>query len=146
MSYYRRDGTKYSDVLEWGRDFENVDRHVGSTKLWWGGWVSTVWLGLDHQFSPGGPPLIFETMVFPPTLKIRILSVQGKNLLGMNVGFKIPLLWPTIKMTELDCHRYSTLDEAKRGHRRMVRRWLLPVWPLERRLHYWYESWKARRG
>lgn len=26
--------------------------------------VSTVWLGLDHNFEPDGPPLIFETMVF----------------------------------------------------------------------------------
>ncbi len=26
--------------------------------------VSTVWLGLDHQFGLDGPPLIFETMVF----------------------------------------------------------------------------------
>lgn len=26
--------------------------------------VSTVWLGLDHGFGMGGPPLIFETMVF----------------------------------------------------------------------------------
>lgn len=26
--------------------------------------VSTVWLGLDHGFLPGGPPLIFETMIF----------------------------------------------------------------------------------
>jgi len=25
--------------------------------------VSTVWLGLDHGYG-GGPPLIFETMVF----------------------------------------------------------------------------------
>lgn len=25
--------------------------------------VSTVWLGLDHNYS-GGPPLIFETMIF----------------------------------------------------------------------------------
>ena len=27
-------------------------------------WVSTVWLGLDHGFGMGGPPLIFETMIF----------------------------------------------------------------------------------
>lgn len=27
-------------------------------------WVSTVWLGLDHSFLTGGPPIIFETMVF----------------------------------------------------------------------------------
>ena len=26
--------------------------------------VSTVWLGLDHNFSGTGPPLIFETMIF----------------------------------------------------------------------------------
>lgn len=26
--------------------------------------VSTVWLGLDHNFSNTGPPLIFETMVW----------------------------------------------------------------------------------
>lgn len=26
--------------------------------------ISTVWLGLDHNFSGEGPPLIFETMVF----------------------------------------------------------------------------------
>jgi hypothetical protein len=29
--------------------------------------VSTVWLGLDHNFGGKGPPLIFETMVFGGT-------------------------------------------------------------------------------
>lgn len=27
--------------------------------------VSTVFLGLDHNFSGEGPPVLFETMVFP---------------------------------------------------------------------------------
>ena len=27
-------------------------------------WVSTVFLGLDHQWKDDGPPLLFETMVF----------------------------------------------------------------------------------
>jgi len=27
-------------------------------------WVSTVFLGLDHNFSSKGPPVVFETMVF----------------------------------------------------------------------------------
>ena len=27
--------------------------------------VSTVWLGVDHSFGLGGPPILFETMVFP---------------------------------------------------------------------------------
>lgn len=30
--------------------------------------VSTVFLGLDHQFEKGGRPLIFETMVFGGSL------------------------------------------------------------------------------
>jgi len=27
-------------------------------------WVSTIWVGLNHEFRPGRPPLIFETMIF----------------------------------------------------------------------------------
>jgi hypothetical protein len=27
-------------------------------------WVSTVFMGLDHDFSEKGPPLLFETMLF----------------------------------------------------------------------------------
>lgn len=30
--------------------------------------VSTVWLGLDHNFGGDGPPLIFETMILGGTL------------------------------------------------------------------------------
>jgi hypothetical protein len=26
-------------------------------------WVSTVWLGMDHRFTAGGRPVIFETMI-----------------------------------------------------------------------------------
>jgi hypothetical protein len=26
--------------------------------------VSTVWLGLDHNYVPGNPPLIFETLAY----------------------------------------------------------------------------------
>ena len=29
-----------------------------------GRWVSTVWLGLDHNYAVDGRPLIFETIVF----------------------------------------------------------------------------------
>lgn len=29
-----------------------------------GGWVSTVFLGLDHNWRPDGPPILWETMVF----------------------------------------------------------------------------------
>ena len=62
---YRRDGTPYEeqDVLVWARDFEKADRVVAQTATS-GGDISTVWLGLDHNWFGVGPPLIFETMVF----------------------------------------------------------------------------------
>lgn len=53
--------------------------------------VSTVFLGIDHNFTPHGPPLLFETMVFP----------RGS-------------------MSDLYCRRYSTKDEAFVGHHVVV--------------------------
>lgn len=69
------------DLLKWGRWFETADRHIDKTmigiemwKFWLGKllkikrwepcWVSTVFLGLNHNFYCTGPPLLFETMIF----------------------------------------------------------------------------------
>lgn len=58
-----RKPVQVNDVLEWGAWFGNIDNRrvaedeVGSIR------VSTVFLGIDHQFGDG-PPLLFETMVF----------------------------------------------------------------------------------
>lgn len=52
------------------------------------GRVSTVFLGLNHQFGIG-LPLVFETMVFG----------------GPSDG---------------DCHRYSTWEQAEKGHMAVV--------------------------
>ena len=53
-------------MLEWAewseKDREN--KRVALTKVDEHTEVSTVFLGLDHNFSESGPPLIFETMVF----------------------------------------------------------------------------------
>lgn len=58
--YFDRDGAPIS-LLEWGQKLEHnrqvADTTVGSVR------VSTVWLGLNHNWGDG-PPLIFETMVF----------------------------------------------------------------------------------
>lgn len=51
------------DVIEWGRWFETADRHVAKTDLPNNVRVSTVFLGLDHNFL-GGKPILFETMIF----------------------------------------------------------------------------------
>jgi hypothetical protein len=79
------------DTLEWARWIKTADRSVAKTEV---GplLVSTVFLGLDHQYStdPKAPPLLFETMIF-----------QGDA-------------------RDLDCRRYSTWEEAEQGHAQMV--------------------------
>jgi hypothetical protein len=57
--------------------------------------VSTVHLGLNHQFGEG-PPLIFETMVF---------GADGNEITSF---------------MDLYCDRYSTEAEARAGHERVV--------------------------
>ena len=54
------------DLMDWAQRLEDREYSVVA-QHWIRGWmVSTVWLGLDHNFAFGGPPVIFETMVFPP--------------------------------------------------------------------------------
>ena len=50
------------DVLEWASWLENADRRVAKDEVGGVG-VSTVFLGIDHQFGRG-KPLLFETMIF----------------------------------------------------------------------------------
>lgn len=64
VNYYDRQGQPLSQE-EWGRRLEDDDeRRVAFTEVDDGVTVSTVWLGADHSFGFGGPPIIFETMVF----------------------------------------------------------------------------------
>lgn len=51
------------DVLVWGGWWEKADRFVKQTDVSEGVTVSTVFLGLDHNWGDG-PPLLFETMIF----------------------------------------------------------------------------------
>ena len=50
------------DIIEWAQKFESQDRKVAKDKVGEAE-ISTVFLGLDHQYGEG-KPLIFETMVF----------------------------------------------------------------------------------
>lgn len=98
-NYYDRDG-KPMEMMDWAKRASESYRRVGWDVLLTKRIVSTVWLGLDHSFSAGGPPIIFESMVFD-------CDEAGKIA---NYG-------------ELDCDRYSTEAEALAGHAAMVEKW-----------------------
>ena len=60
-----REAVPCTDLMEWGRMFEDPDtRRVGRTRVGEHD-ISTVFLALDHSFGEG-PPMLFETMVFGP--------------------------------------------------------------------------------
>jgi hypothetical protein len=61
--YYKLEGKTPvpSDLMTWARSM-NKPRHVGNDKIN-GVHVSTIFLGMNHQYGDG-PPLLFETMVF----------------------------------------------------------------------------------
>ena len=52
-----------TDLMKWAYWFETADRRVAHNSPLPNVSISTVFLGLDHQFGKG-PPLIFETMIF----------------------------------------------------------------------------------
>lgn len=52
-----------ADLLTWGRWLQSAKRHVkqdtiGDVR------ISTVFLGLDHGWPRGAPPVLWETMIF----------------------------------------------------------------------------------
>src|SRR3990172_11732027 len=93
--FYDKDGKPVS-LKQWAKLIEDrTYRRVAETILPDGTWISTVLLGLDHRFTMEGPPVIFETMVFPDAENLR----------------------------ERDCERYATQEEAIAGHATMVQKW-----------------------
>src|SRR5882672_6479969 len=78
------------DLMAWGRWLEKAERRIEFTEIG-EAHISTVFLGLD--FGDGGPPILFETMIF----------WKGHDL-------------------DQDQDRYATRDEALAGHDAMVAR------------------------
>lgn len=79
--------------MEWAEQFEELSRSDKRRVCedWINAYhISTVWLGLDHNYY-GGSPLLFETMVFH----------------GDHSG-------------DIYMDRYSTWDEAVEGHKKAV--------------------------
>lgn len=97
----------YADSLEWilarTAQGETAWSEYGRVGNWFGVnsagervQVSTVFLGIDHNFSMVGPPVLWETMVF-----------------GCPEGGKL----------DQYCNRYTSAKDAKRGHHWYV--WLM---------------------
>lgn len=79
------------DVVEWARFYEDFsNRNVKQDEV--GNiLVSTVFLGIDHNFFGKGPPLLFETMLLSKTTSTGNYQ-----------------------------ERYATWDEAEKGHARAL--------------------------
>lgn len=94
LDYYDRKGRRIS-MARWaaltGRRHFRYKRVAYTVLPAQGVRVSTVWLGMNHNFWFSGPPLIFETMVFPLD-----------------------------SFTDLGQWRYSTERHARKGHNRTV--------------------------
>lgn len=130
--YYKMNGRPYVDskskgkaLMQWVKDFEKPDRIMCSRKMYLGSLlISTIWLGLDHNWGFGKKPLIFETMVF----------------FG---GFG----------HDIDCERYSTKEDALKGQKYFVQKYKNPftyaaaVFPIieDTFLNRMSELWEAVR-
>lgn len=64
--YYRLDGHTpvECDMFEYAKYFEDKTLRKVALDTIGGTMVSTVFLGTDHRHVPGGPPILFETMIF----------------------------------------------------------------------------------
>ena len=87
--YYDRSGKPISPerfaVLYKSNYFRVAEDTIGNL------WISTVWLGINHEFRENLPPIIFETMIF---------KAEGKDR----------------TKTEVYQMRYSDEQEAFAGH------------------------------
>ena len=66
LTFYYLDGQEVKPTLDakkWSQEFERAHCIVAQTDVG-SYWVSTVFIGIDHNFFGDGPPLVFETMIF----------------------------------------------------------------------------------
>jgi hypothetical protein len=74
------------DLFKWAKWFSTADRNVAKANVG-DAHISTIFLGLNHQWFRG-PPLLWETMIF----------------------------WPTRDDLNNECWRYASRADALVGH------------------------------
>lgn len=62
--------------------------------------ISTVFLGLDHNYSPSGPPILFETMAFTAPELVSLFG-HPPRWMPRALGYQ---------------SRYATWEQALAGH------------------------------
>ena len=89
------------DLTKWGSWMQVFNRHVAKTII---GqlYISTVFLGLDHNFYSEGPPVLWETMIFNKSKPTKV----GNKFIFDDIDIQ---------------ERYTTYAKAKAGHNRIVK-------------------------
>jgi hypothetical protein len=132
--YYHRDGKPIlsdelmPDFKQWALLFEKTkDRIIGNTVTLYGEKLSTVWLGMNHNFFPG-KPLIFETMLFAPCTRERVMPFLKFNLSEEEQRERDRLEAHTKKYFPHDQLqlRYATEGEASDRHDKLRLQCLIP--------------------
>jgi len=67
------------DPITWAMWFEKAEDRVVKQEFIGDSKVSTVFLGLDHNFEPDGPPILWETMVFDGKLDREMDRCAGNR-------------------------------------------------------------------
>jgi hypothetical protein len=133
--YFRRDGTPYdpkdgNPTLQWAADHEDIRlRRVCFTRLWWGGHLSTVWLGLDHGWM-SKRPIIFESMLFTWAYQADLFDCGRSRRFHPEAG-----QW-----------RYATEKQAIRMHSALVRHYRWPWRCLAGWAWDWFKSWERENA
>lgn len=102
------------DLIKWAYWFEGKgnrivkQQHVGTV------FVSTVFLGLDHQFGDG-PPILFESMTFPGQRENRCCTWQEAEQMHLRMcrearSIKLQL-WGAWQWLERKLHAINRLIE-----------------------------------
>lgn len=91
------------DTLRWAEWFEHAEQRILQQDHIGDAFVSTVFLGLDHNYSRQGPPVLWETMWF-----------QGEREIILNGRIR------KFKETRW-MRRYTSRKDALRGHKRAVK-------------------------
>jgi len=107
------------DIREWGVWYQTAERRLARDVV--GPYiVSTVFLGLDHQWG-GGPPVLWETMVFDERVRPSPDFADHFPELAASMPHS---------MLDLEMNRYSSKADALRGHADMCDR-VRMAWKLE---------------